>query len=70
MIKCYPSVAGGANTDSLNEAIYSKRSIIRMTNEGNECLWWCLTILLNQNTYLYNKLIDLRYPKTLNKMAK
>ena len=41
MLKCYPSVSGGANSESFNEAIYSKRSIIKMTNDGNECLWWC-----------------------------
>ena len=70
MLKCYPSVSGGANSESFNEAIYSKRSIIKMTNDGNECLWWCLTILLNQNSAMYKKLIDLRYPRTLNNMAK
>ena len=41
-----------------------------MTNDGNECLWWCLTILLKQNSAMYKKLIDLRYPRTLNNMAK
>ena len=70
LLRCYPSFSGGANTKSFNEAIYTKRSIIRITNEGNECLWWCIVLLLNQNTTIYRKLIDLRYPRTLNNMAR
>jgi hypothetical protein len=37
-----------------------------MTNEGNNCFWWCLTILLNQNSSFDNRIIDLRRPKQLN----
>ena len=70
LMKCYPSVSGGANSESFNKAVYEKHSIIKMTNDGNECLWWCLTILLNQNSAIYKTLKDLRYTKTLGNMAK
>ena len=69
-IKCYPVISGGAMSASLNEAIYTKRSIIRMTNDGNSCFWWSLILLLYQNSELYKKLKDLRYTKTLDLMAK
>ena len=40
-----------------------------MTNAGNECLWWCLTILMNRNIPIYLKLKDLRYTTKLNQMV-
>ena len=36
-----------------------------MTNDGNECFWWCLTILMNKNIPNYLKL---RYFKIYNKI--
>ena len=68
LLKCYPIISGGAINTSFNEAIYSKQCINRMTNDGNECFWWCLTILLNRNNPIYLKLKDLRYTKKLNEM--
>ena len=49
LLKCYPVISGGAINASFNDAIYSKKCINRMTNDGNECVWWCLTKLLNRN---------------------
>ena len=49
---------------------YEVRSGIRMTNDGNECFWWCLTILMNTNNPMYLKLKDLRYATKLNQTAK
>ena len=64
-IKCYPIISGGAINTSFNEAIYSKKKCInRMTNDVNECVWWCLTKLLNRNNPIYLKLKDLRYTKS------
>ena len=41
-----------------------------MTNDGNECFWWCLTILLNRNNPIYSKLKDMRYTKKFHETAK
>ena len=40
-----------------------------MTNGGNECFWWCLTISMNENNPIYLKLKDLRYTQKLNQIA-
>jgi len=48
LMKCYPVISGGAVSVSFKKEVYEKKSIIRMTNEGNECFWWCLTILMNK----------------------
>ena len=40
-----------------------------MSNDGNECCWWCLAILMDKNNHTYLKLKDLRYTTKLNQMA-
>jgi hypothetical protein len=70
LIKCYPNISGGAISNSFKEDIYSKTSIIRITNDGNECFWWSLTLLLNQNSTFYKQMTHLARPKKLNDMAK
>jgi hypothetical protein len=59
ILKACPNFSGGANRPSFNELIYSKLSILRMTNEGNECFWWAIVLLLNYNSSIYDKLKDL-----------
>ena len=46
-----------------------EKSIIKMTNDGKECFWWCLPILMNKNNPIYLRLKDLRYTTKLNQMA-
>ena len=69
-IKSYNVIAGGVVSKELSDDIYSKRSIIKITNDGNSCFWWSLILLIYQNTETYKKIKDLRYTNTLNIMAK
>ena len=40
LIKFYPVISGVAISASFSEK-YEIRSVIRMTNDGNECFRWC-----------------------------
>ena len=48
---------------------YENRSIIKMTNDGNESFWWCSTILMHKNNRDCLNLKELRYSTNLNHMA-
>ena len=61
-------ISGGAINASFGENNDTK-CMKRLTNNGNECFWWCLTILMNKNNPIYLKLKDLRYTTKFNQMA-
>ena len=69
-IKSYNVIAGGVVSKELSDDIYSKRSIIKVTNDGNSCFWWSLILLIYQNTDIYKTIKEMRYTNTLNIMAK
>ena len=70
-MKSYKIISGGAyNGNSVEDIIYTKRSIIQIKNKGNSCFWWCIILLMYQNIELHKEIKDLRYTNRLDNVAK
>ena len=60
--------AGGARAkDRSLEGVYSKKSVVQIVNDDNNCFWYAMAHLMNPK----NKLIrDARYPNTRIRLGK
>ena len=62
-------VSGGAISEEMKQELNTKRSFILIQNQGNECFWWSMVLLLNYGHDTFKKLSDQRRPKQLRKRA-
>ena len=51
-------VSGGALSEQMKDELNTKRSFILIKNQGSECLWWYMVILLTCGHDTFKKLSD------------
>jgi hypothetical protein len=49
-----PSGAGCATESRKREDIYAKKSVVQIVNEDNNCFWYALAVILNQDHEKYD----------------